>query len=190
MKPIKDQPTPLTGPDAEVPKKPCCKLVSVVHWSESKQGNKSQKTTQQYLKVAKVNATKKTGKAYHHGFKKTDITQQYIQYAYNISNGDIDFILTLNSEMWDWNVKWQSQVPLAKWWYEKSRWLCQVHYYDHKEVYDNLPLSRVMESKFLNDWKFQLDVCYDLYKKWVRFFWFDDRYIRSWWRIEIDWKRY
>lgn len=191
MKPIEDQQKPLTGPNTEAEKKPCCKLVAVVSSSPSKQGNGSDKTAAaKPVQNVQKNATKKSGHVYHHGFKSTDMAQKYIQHAYLISNWDRDYILLLNAENGDWNTQLQSKGLLSNGQREKSRWLCQVHYYDHPEVYDNLPLDRIMESRFLTDWKYQIEVCYKLYKEWVPFFAFDHRYQRAGWRIEIDGKRY
>lgn len=118
------------------------------------------------------------------------MAQQYIQYACDVSNYDVDFILTLQHENGSRDIKKQSNV-VQKWVREPSYWLCQMHYRFHKkDVYENLPYNRIFESKYLNDRKYQIDVCYKKYVGGTRFYWYDHRYKGNKWLIEINWKMY
>jgi len=130
------------------------------------------------------------GKCYHNGFKWW-LANDIIQYACDISNSDIDFILTMNAENWSRDYKKQSNVIQKNWKREPSFWMCQVHYMYHKKtIYENLPFNRIMESKYLTDWKYQIDTCYRLYKQWVAMYGYNHRYRVLRWLIEINWKMY
>lgn len=118
------------------------------------------------------------------------MAQQYIQYACEVSNYDVDFILTLQHEMGSWNPKGQSNV-IKNWIREKSFWLCQMMWdYHKKDVYENLPYNRIWESKYLNDRKYQIETCYKKYKWWTIFYWYFHRREKNKWLIEVNWKRY
>jgi len=113
---------------------------------------------------SKVNTTANTGKCHHDWFKLW-FAQQLIQYACDVSNSDIDFILTLNAEMGSWNWQGQSNVIQKDWKREPSFWMCQIHYKYHKKtIYENLPFNRIKESRYLTDWKYQIETCYKMYK--------------------------
>lgn len=113
----------------------------------------------------------------------------YIQYACDISWWDVDFILMLQKENGSRDYKRQSNW-MKNWVREKSFWFCQVMYTYHKGVYDNLPYNRIQESRFLTDWKYQMDVCWTKYKNWTRFYGYDTRYQWLKWLIFIGWKYY
>lgn len=125
-------------------------------------------------------------KCYHKWFKETDMANSIIQYACDISNSDIDFILTLNSENWSRDYKKQSNVIQKNWVREPSFWVCQMHYRYHKEdVYEWLPFNRIYESRYLTDRKYQVEVCWNKYKWGTRFYWYDHRYKGNKWLILI-----
>lgn len=75
----------------------------------------------------------------------------YLQYAYDMSHWDMDFILTIEAESrWDLNSVWDN-------W--NSYWLCQLHGKWHKDKQD--------EYKSYSDfWK--VDYCYRLYTMWKK----------------------
>ena len=89
-----------------------------------------------------------------------------VQYAYNISGGDMDFIKTIEAESkWDVNALWDSG---------KSFWLCQIH-----KGYN--PAMQKMYRSLKTDNE-KVKMCYDQYKDWVnrwviktRLYWFNVR---------------
>lgn len=89
-----------------------------------------------------------------------------VQYAYNISGGDMDFIKTIEAESkWDINALWDSG---------KSFWLCQIH-----KGYN--PAMQKMYRALKTDNE-KVKMCYDQYKDWVkrgviktRLYWFNVR---------------
>lgn len=132
----------------------------------------------------------KDGKCYHNWFPWGK-ANEYIQYACEVSNYDIDFILTLNAENWSWDYKAQSRVIQKNWKREPSFWLCQMHYkYHKKDVYEWLEFKDIFKSKFLNDWKHQVEVCREKYKWGTTFYWYFQRYKVLKWLIRIGWKYY
>jgi len=138
---------------------------------------------------SKVNTTANTGKCHHDWFKWW-FAQQLIQYACDVSNSDIDFILTLNAEMGSWNRQGQSNV-VKNGKRERSYGMCQVMWDYHKNtIYEWLPASRVFESKYLTDWKYQIETCYNLYKSWVKMYGYNVRYRVLKWLIYINNKYY
>lgn len=103
--------------------------------------------------------------------------------------------------MGSWNWQWQSNCYSIPWnkcaskWTpsqrEKSFWLCQMHYSFHKaDVYENLPYSRIKESKYLSDRKYQIETCYKKYVWWTKFYWYRHRYKNLKWHIYINGKFY
>ena len=132
----------------------------------------------------------KDGKCYHNWFPWWK-ANEYIQYACEVSNYDIDFILTLQHENWSWDYKTQSRVIQKNWKREPSYWFCQMHYsYHKKDVYENLPYDKIFKSKYLNDWKYQLEVCRDKYKNWTTFYWYKYRFKGNKWLIYINGEYY
>lgn len=89
-----------------------------------------------------------------------------VQYAYNISGGDMDFIKTIEAESkWDVNALWDSG---------KSFWLCQIH-----KGYNPAMQKAYRALKTDNE---KVKMCYDQYKDWVnrwviktRLYWFNVR---------------
>ena len=79
----------------------------------------------------------------------TDATK-IINYAYKVSGGDMDFILTLKAENWGFNMYQQSNV-VKNWIREDSRWLCQLNRKRHKEV---------DTKEFWESWEYQVEICY------------------------------
>lgn len=89
-----------------------------------------------------------------------------VQYAYNISGGDMDFIKTIEAESkWDINALWDKG---------KSFWLCQIH-----KGYNSAMQKAYRALKTDNE---KVKMCYDQYKDWVkrwviktRLYWFNVR---------------
>lgn len=89
-----------------------------------------------------------------------------VQYAYNISGGDMDFIKTIEAESkWDLNALWDGG---------KSFWLCQIH-----KGYNPAMQKAYRALKTDNE---KVKMCYDQYKNWVkrwviktRLYWFNVR---------------
>lgn len=95
----------------------------------------------------------------------TDATK-IINYAYEISDGDMDFVLTLKAEN-GWFDMYQQSNVYQNGKREDSWGLCQLNRRRHKNVVDN-PLFR--ESR-----KYQVDVCWEKYKGWTKFYWYKVR---------------
>lgn len=75
-----------------------------------------------------------------------------VQYAYNISKGNMDFILTIEAESrWDINAVWD------KW---SSFWLCQIHKRWNKELQNKYRSLKTDKEK--------IQLCYDQYQWWVK----------------------
>lgn len=94
----------------------------------------------------------------------TDATK-IINYAYKISGGDMDFILTLKAENWGFNMYQQSNV-VKNWIREDSRWLCQLNRKRHKEV---------DTKEFWESWEYQVEICYKKYAWWTKFYGYNVR---------------
>lgn len=139
---------------------------------------------------SKVNSEQKDGKCYHKWFEWW-FAQQLIQYACDVSNYDVDFILTLNAEMGSWDWQGRSRVIQKDWKREPSFGLCQVNYKYHKKtIYENLPFNRIKESKFLTDWKYQIETCYEMYKWGTKMYGYNVRHKVLKGLIYIDWQKY
>lgn len=93
-----------------------------------------------------------------------------VQYAYNLSKGNMDFILTIEAESrWDVNAIWD------KW---MSFWLCQIHKRWNKTLQLQYRSLKTDEEK--------INLCYDQYmwwvKRWViktRLYWYNYRKARA-----------
>jgi hypothetical protein len=93
-----------------------------------------------------------------------------VQYAYDISKGNMDFILTIEAESrWDMNAVWD------KW---KSFWLCQIH-----KKYNAVLQKEYRTLKTDNE---KITFCYNLYQWWVKqwviktqLYWYNYRKARS-----------
>lgn len=88
----------------------------------------------------------------HKWYKDWDLAQQIVQYAYEYSSGDMDFIYLLECESW--------MNPLNKWDSGKAYWICQMN-----SNYHSIP------QQYYDDWKFQVEYCYEKYKGWTKFYW-------------------
>lgn len=116
----------------------------------------------------------------HAWFPDDSSVQSYVQYAYDISWWDRDFITTLEAENWLWNPHRQSEVfdkRVGK--REDSRWFCQLHRNRHSNIVD--------DPRFFSDPYRQLDRCLEKYRGWTKFYWY---YVRHWLekRFALDWK--
>ena len=85
---------------------------------------------------------------------------QYVRYASEISNNDLDFLATLNAENGLWDPKRRSS-------FEDSWGFCQFHRAWHSKTVD--------DPRFFSDPKWQLDQCWRAYKGGTRFYGFDVR---------------
>lgn len=127
---------------------------------------------------------------HHNWFTNDSLAQKYIQYACEVSNYDVDFILTLQHENGSRDTKKQSNV-VSKGVREPSYWLCQMHYRFHKkDVYENLPYSRIGESRYMSDWRYQIETCWNKYKAGTTFYGYFYRYSNNKWLILIGNKWY
>lgn len=88
----------------------------------------------------------------HKWYKDWDLAQQVVQYAYEYTSGDMDFIYMLECE--------SANNPLAKWDSGKAYWICQMH-----SSYHDIP------QQYYDDWKYQVEYCYEKYKWGTKFYW-------------------
>ena len=112
----------------------------------------------------------------------------YANYAMKISNCNKDFIWTLYEENDQFNPWRQSTVINYSWPNnrEDARWFCQIN----RNFKSNVRWKWVQhttivnDSRFLNDWKRQMDWCWDLYKEryitkwppyWATMYWYNKR---------------
>jgi len=130
-----------------------------------------------FLMLNVVYATSVEAKTITHlWYSEDSIVQEYVRYAFSISNNDLDFVAMLDAENWRWDPHRQASVPDNRPWMsqngrEDSRWFCQLHRRRHRYIVD--------DERFWNDWKRQLDQCYNKYKWWTRFYWYDVRHLRK-----------
>lgn len=108
----------------------------------------------------------------HKGRPSDSTVQEYVDYAREISNWDIDFIATLEAENGRRDPKRQSLVPdnkrgMSANGREDSRGFCQLHRRRHKNIVD--------DPRFFSDPKRQLDQCRTKYKWWTKFYWYNVR---------------
>ena len=95
---------------------------------------------------------------------------QRVQYAYNMSKWNMDFILTIEAESrWDVNAVWDGG---------SSFWLCQIHKRFNKELQLKYRALKTDEEK--------INLCYESYmwwvKRWViktRLYWYNHRKARA-----------
>ena len=87
----------------------------------------------------------------HKWYKSGDLAQQVVQYAYEYTSGDMDFIYMLECE--------SANNPLAKWDSGKAYWICQMH-----SRYHDIP------QQYYDDWKYQVEYCYEKYKWGTKFY--------------------
>jgi len=98
------------------------------------------------------------------GFPLDSDATKIVNYAYKISWWDMEFIRTLKAENWAFDIHLQSRVPDSKWpnGREDSRGLCQLHRTRHRDVVD--------VEEFWESWEYQVEVCWQKYKWWTKFY--------------------
>lgn len=104
----------------------------------------------------------------HWWFPEDSIVQSYVQYAWDISNGDMDFITTLEAENGLRNPQRQSEVR-KNGVREDSRGFCQLHRAWHSAIVD--------DARFKTDPYWQLEQCYNKYLAGTKFYWY---FVRHW----------
>lgn len=102
-------------------------------------------------------------------FPEDSMATNIATYAYQVSNWDMDFLMTLKAENGWFDMYKQSNVP-DKYWAngrEDSRWICQLHRRRHKAIVD--------DPRFFTDYRFQVEKCWEKYSWWTRFYGYDVR---------------
>ena len=102
-------------------------------------------------------------------FPEVSIATNIATYAYEVSNGNMDFLMTLKAENWWFDMYKQSNVP-DKYWVngrEDSRGICQLHRKRHSAIVDN--------ERFFADYKYQVEECWKKYNWWTKFYWYNVR---------------
>lgn len=116
-------------------------------------------------------------------------------YAYQISGGDRDFVKMLQAENGAWTHDSKHPLPYALCWTwdsfnrgvlpnQKACWnnpdrFTKTHYdYGFCGMSDGYKKHIVDDPRFLSDWKWQIEQCYNEYKAGTRFYGFDKRYER------------
>lgn len=92
-------------------------------------------------------------------------------YAYDISDGDKDFVLLLNSENGSWSHTTKSTQKYfrdGQWWSDEG--MCQVSRYYH--------LSIILDPQW-EDWRYQVDKCLELYRGGTTFHGWKHRHERG-----------
>lgn len=97
-------------------------------------------------------SVKNPSKITHKGYKSWDVAQQIVQYAYDYTSGDMDFIYLLECE--------SAMNPTNKWDSGKAYWICQMN-----SDYHNIP------QEYYDDRWFQVRYCYEKYKWGTPFYW-------------------
>lgn len=121
----------------------------------------------------------------HYWYKEDSVIQDYVDYAWKISWWDLDFVSTLEAENGQWNPHRQSQVPnnvpwMNQNWKEDSRWFCMIHRRWHSRIVD--------DPNFWSDPYRQLDRCYEMYKWWTKFYWYNVRNaVKNRFEVEYQW---
>ena len=87
------------------------------------------------------------------------MVQQYANYAYQISSGDLKFVALLDAENGQRNMYRKSDKVGDNGYYDYG--LCQINQWWHPEI--------VNTKQFWADRKFQIDKCLELYKGWTKF---------------------
>ena len=100
----------------------------------------------------------------------TDEQQIKVQYAWDISNGDKDFLYMIEGESSTWDETRQSEV-VKNGKREASYGICQIHKGYHPRI--------VKDPRFFTDWKWQIDQCYKLWKGGTPFYGYNNK-----WRIK------
>lgn len=130
--------------------KTTAKLIESKRWGDSKKDRGIEIKAKSWLQSVLVR-----------WFPEDSLANQIATYAYKISNGDMDFLMTLKAENWWFDMYKQSNV--VKNWVREDSWgLCQLNRRRHKEV---------DTKEFRESWKYQVDVCYKKWKGWTIFYW-------------------
>lgn len=95
----------------------------------------------------------------HKLWEENDPRHKYVNYAYQ--KGWLDFVALLEAENWLWSIDRRSILLWANWYYDY--WFCQVNKWYHPHI--------VNDSRFWNDWKWQIDRCHELYVWGTTFYW-------------------
>jgi len=103
----------------------------------------------------------------HKWYNENDQIQKYVQYAYKISNWNLDFVATLEAENWLRDPHRKAMIKS-----EDARWFCQLHRSWHKDVVD--------DPRFWSDPYWQLEQCWNKYKGWTKFYWYYQRNKVKW----------
>ena len=92
-----------------------------------------------------------TGTLIHKWFKRDDIKQKYVQYAYKL--GGMDFVYMIECENGNRNLNAVGDNG-------RAFWLCQMNTRYHK-----------LPADYKTNWVVQVEYCYNKWKSWVAFYW-------------------
>jgi len=116
-----------------------------------------------------------------------ELTQDLVQYAYDVSSWNLDFIHTIECENWMREPLRQSNVVNEKWQRETSYWLCQRN---------TIWFSDIVNDQNFSDPYWQIDKCLEMYNGWQsigilenRLYWYNNRSqcaTHFEWEIEIN----
>ena len=109
--------------------------------------------------VEQLTSEEKKSQIFKKEYKENDERNVYIQYAYE--KGGFDLVLLMECENSTWNQYRQSEV-IKNWRREPSFWFCMIDRDFHKSIVD--------DERFWNDWKRQIDKCYELWKGGTKFY--------------------
>ena len=87
----------------------------------------------------------------HKGYKSWDLAQQIVQYAYDYTSWDMNFIYLLECE--------SGMKPTNVWDSGKAYGLCQMNSNYHK-----------IPQAYYDDWGYQVEYCYSKYKTGTKFY--------------------
>ena len=95
-------------------------------------------------------------------------------YAYRYSNCDKDFVLTINAECGSWNCDIHQLKYYRDGQYWSDGYLCGVSaYYNTKEF------IKIKKAHKANNWQEEVKICYELYRRGVRFYGYNHRHKRG-----------
>jgi len=100
--------------------------------------------------------------------KNAPWTDEFLHYAYTISNKDKNFIALLACE--NGAITHERKHGLSYWRNGKEYWdfgFCGISNYYHPQIVNN--------PKFFTDWKWQMEQCYNLFRGGTRFYGLDRR---------------
>ena len=133
------------------------KLTTNTNWWESNQNQWIKETDKGWGKSVLV---------IPNWFPEDSLATQIATYEYEISNWDMDFLMTLRAENGWYNMYQQSNV-YTNWVREDSWGLCQLHRKRHSNIVD--------DPRFFTDYKWHIEQCWIKYKNWTRFYGYDVR---------------